>query len=333
MNGVMAPTGPAPLLLFPGICTCFMLISGLCRKIIQQSKNTSTISIHDIRRGWIPVKSQTPVAFTSTAYYYKDVTILHKAAAILGYKEDAERYSHLAEKIKSAFIAKYFDETKMLYGSGLQTELSVALHFGLVPVAYKEEVAAQLAKRVRADGVKLDVGLLGTKSILNALSENGYGDLAYQLATKDVYPSWGWWIKNGATTLYENWPIDAASDISMNHIMFGEIGAWFFKGLGGLYPDELYPGFEHFFLKPYFPENLDRFEVTYQSRFGEIKSSWKRSKKTLQYTTIVPDNTSATVVLPVKKGQELYWNGQLQQVSNNIWEEKLGAGEHIFEIR
>src|SRR5690606_23609820 len=134
--------------------------------------------------------------FTSTAYYFKDVTILHKAAALLGYKEDADHYQKLAEKIKSAFIAKYFDESKMLYGSGLQTELSVGLHFGLVPVAYQEDVAAQLAKRVMADGVKLDVGLLGTKSILNALSENGYADLAYQLATKDMYPSWGWWIKN-----------------------------------------------------------------------------------------------------------------------------------------
>src|SRR5690606_37184764 len=112
-----------------------------------------------------------------------------------------------------------------------------------------------------ADGTKLDVGLLGTKSILNALSENGYGQLAYQLATRDSFPSWGWWIKNGATSLYENWPIDAKSDLSMNHIMFGEIGAWFFKALGGLYPDAESRGFKHFFLRPYFAEGLDSFGI------------------------------------------------------------------------
>ena len=82
----------------------------------------------------------------------------------------------------------------------------------------------------------MDVGLLGTKAILNALSENGYADLAYTLASQSTYPSWGWWIVNGATTLYENWPIDTKSDISMNHIMFGEIGAWMYKGLGGIFP-------------------------------------------------------------------------------------------------
>src|SRR5690606_12086725 len=126
----------------------------------------------------------------------------------------------------------------------------------------------------------------------------------------------GWWIKNGATTLYENWPIDAASDISMNHIMFGEIGAWFYKGLGGLYPDELHPGFEHFFLRPFFPEKLDRFEIKYQSRSGEIISSWRRNKKSLLYTASVPDNSRATITLTVKKGQKLFLNGKLQSVAH-----------------
>lgn len=103
-----------------------------------------------------------------------------------------------------------------------------------------------------ADGSHLDVGLLGTKAILNALSENGYADLAYTLASQESYPSWGWWIKNGATTLYENWPIDADSHISMNHIMFGEIGAWMYKGLGGIKPDPEQPGFKNVLLKPNF---------------------------------------------------------------------------------
>ncbi len=91
--------------------------------------------------------------------------------------------------------------------------------------------------------------LLGTKAILNALSENGYADLAYTLAAQKTLPSWGWWIVNGATTLYENWPIDAKSDISLNHIMFGEIGAWFYKGLGGIKPDPLTPVSKTFYIE------------------------------------------------------------------------------------
>jgi alpha-L-rhamnosidase len=73
---------------------------------------------------------------------------------------------------------------------------------------------------VEADGKHVDVGILGTKAVLNALSENGYADLAYAVASQETYPSWGWWIVNGATTLYENWKIDAARDISPNHISY-----------------------------------------------------------------------------------------------------------------
>lgn len=98
----------------------------------------------------------------------------------------------------------------------------------------------------------MDVGLLGSKTILNALSANGYADLAYQLASKGTYPSWGWWIKNGATTLYENWRIDGKKDISLNHIMFGEISAWYYKALGGLYPDSSMARLQTYYIKTQF---------------------------------------------------------------------------------
>lgn len=61
-------------------------------------------------------------------------------------------------------------------------------------------------------------------------------ETAYKVAVQDTYPSWGWWIVNGATTLLENWNLEATRDISDNHMMFGEIGGWFFKGLGGIKP-------------------------------------------------------------------------------------------------
>lgn len=32
-------------------------------------------------------------------------------------------------------------------------------------------------------------------------------------------------------------PMNAKSDISLNHITFGEIGAWFYRALGGIKPD------------------------------------------------------------------------------------------------
>jgi alpha-L-rhamnosidase len=102
---------------------------------------------------------------------------------------------------------------------------------------------------------------------------------------------------NGATTLYENWSINPESDISMNHIMFGEIGAWMYKALGGIFPDEKNPGFKNILLKPNFVAGLDRFEARHDGPFGTIISSWEKQDKEVKYTVTVPSGSSATLYI------------------------------------
>jgi alpha-L-rhamnosidase len=281
----------------------------------------------------------TPKEFTSTVYYYVDVLILSKAAKLFRKQSDYEKYSLLAEKIKKALNDKYLDPKTGIYGSGLQTEQSVPLYWGLVPDELREKVAANLAKRVEADGKHLDVGLLGSKTILNALSENGYAELAYEVASRETFPSWGWWIVNGATTFYENWPIDAKSDISMNHIMFGEINAWYYKALGGIFPDENQPGFKNIVLKPNFVQGLDYFEATHEGPYGEILSSWKKKGKQVEYNVSVPTNSEATLYLKSKKikenGRSLDKNPwiRIKETQENQIVLELKAGNYHFEIK
>lgn len=246
---------------------------------------------------WIPIKSEATKELVTSIYYFVDADILAKAATLFGNTEDAARYDALRKKIKDAINAKYLNRETGIYANGYQTELSMPLFWGIVPGDIKTKVAAALAKRVKDDG-RMDVGLLGSKAILNALTENGYAEVAYSLASGDTYPSWGWWIKNGATTLYENWRIDNKSDISLNHIMFGEIGAWYYKGLGGIYPDETAPGFKNIILKPNFVNGLDRFEAKHQSPYGWIISKWKKEKGKVQYEVEIPSNSTATLYLP-----------------------------------
>jgi alpha-L-rhamnosidase len=143
------------------------------------------------------------------------------------------------------------------------------------------------------------------------LSENGYADLAYRLASRDTEPSWGWWVKNGATTLYENWPIDANRDISENHIMFGEISAWFYKGLGGIYPDMAQPGFRHIWLRPGIVVGLDSFAAVHESPYGLIRSEWMHLNGQLVYSATIPAGSSATLRL-VGPGEAREQNFELQ---------------------
>lgn len=284
---------------------------------------------------WVPVKSKSPVEFTSTAYYFADAAILAKAAKLLGKEGDHKKYIALAAKIAAAFNAKYLHKETNIYGSGLQTELSVALYWGLVPAELKSKVATNLAKRVEQDSFHLDVGLLGTKAILSALSENGYADVAYKLAAQETFPSWGWWIVNGATTLYENWDINAKSDLSRNHIMFGEIGGWLYKGIGGIKPDEAAPGFKHVLLEPHFVEGLDHFEAVHEGPYGNIIAAWKKNAGMIAYSVTVPANSTATLYLPMAEGKQLYENSKLVTgVTGPIRAAgKNAAGKQVYHVQ
>ncbi|MBL7965481.1 MAG: family 78 glycoside hydrolase catalytic domain [Prolixibacteraceae bacterium] len=282
---------------------------------------------------WVPVKSKAPKELTSSIYYFVDATILSKAAKLFGKETDYQQYSVLAKKIADAINAKYLNRETGIYGQGLQTELSAPLFWGIVPENLKSKVAENLANRVIADGKHLDVGLLGTKTILNALSENGYADLAYEVAAQQDFPSWGWWIVNGATSLYENWPIDAKSDISLNHIMFGEIGAWYYKALGGLKPNQEKPGFRNVLLEPNFVKGLNSFQISHKGPYGEIQSGWKRDGKKVVYSVVIPANSSATVNL---RGVEIKRNGktvyEAKKAESNIYTTHLAAGTFEFEV-
>jgi alpha-L-rhamnosidase len=279
---------------------------------------------------WVPVKSVTPKEFTSSAYFYTDAVILAKAAKMFGKQTDFVKYSALAEKIKRAVNEKYLNFETGIYGSGLQTEQSVALHWDLVPDGLRAKVTGNLAKRVIADNKHIDVGLLGTKTILNALSENGYPELAYEVASQETFPSWGWWIVNGATTFYENWPLDASRDISMNHIMFGEINAWYYKALGGIFPDEEKPGFKNVVLKPHFVPGLDHFEAKHEGPYGPIVSSWKKKGKTVEYNVSVPANSTATLYLA---GDNIREKGESPEKNNWIKTLEKEDGKFVFELQ
>ncbi|WP_278625941.1 glycoside hydrolase family 78 protein [Parabacteroides gordonii] len=250
------------------------------------------------RGDWVPVKSQSNKELTSSIYFYVDTRILANAAKLFNKQEDLAYYTALAEKIKDAVNDKYLNKETGIYANGSQTELSVPLQWKIVPDNMIAKVAQNLAKKVEDAGFHLDVGVLGAKAILNALSENGYAETAYKVAAQDTYPSWGWWIVNGATTLLENWDLKAERDISDNHMMFGEIGGWFYKGLGGIFPDPEQPGFKHILLRPNFVKELKHFEAQHESPYGRIVSKWKWDRRKINYEVIVPANSTATLYLP-----------------------------------
>lgn len=266
------------------------------------------------RGDWVPVRSRSDKELSSSIYFYVDALILSKAAALFGKTDDHRHYAELARNIRNAINDKFLDARRGIYAGGSQTEMSMPLQWGIVPEELKQLVAKNLADDVRRQGYHLDVGVLGCKAILNALSENGHPYEAWRIAVQDTYPSWGCWVKNGATSLLENWDLNAERDISDNHIMFGEIGAWMYKGLGGIFPDESKPGFRHIILRPCFITELPEFAATHRSPYGLIKSAWKLNKRQITYDVDIPSGSYATLFLP---------DGEVRN---------LCSGHHSFKI-
>ncbi|SHF23644.1 alpha-L-rhamnosidase [Caldanaerobius fijiensis DSM 17918] len=253
-----------------------------------------------------PEGHKCPVAVTSTAYYYVDTHILSKVASILGKKEDAERYAQLARRIRDAFRKKFFDPDTGQVLSNSQTSLSCALYQGLVNEDEKQKVLALLVEQVEKANRHIDCGILGAKYIMHTLTELGRADLAYDIATQTTFPGWGYWIAQGATTLWETW----SGDASRNHHMFSDISAWFYKGLAGINPDPEVPGFKNIIFKPNPVGDLQWVKAWHESMYGKITCNWAVEGNNFNMHVIIPPNSTGTVYIPTSDPESVMENGE-----------------------
>jgi alpha-L-rhamnosidase len=299
------------------------------RKSIAFMKSYSKDDILDIGLGdWVYINAYAPTALTGTACYYDLTLKVSKIAALLGKTEDAAIYFELAENIKSAFNNTFYKPKEKTYGGSEQTSLAAALYFNLVPPKDVKEVAANLVNVLLKNDGLLDCGVLGAKWIPHALSDNGHEHLAYQIAINKRYPGWGFWLEQGATTLWEDFDISSL-DNSRNHMFFGDIVHWCYKELAGIRPDYNNVGFKHFYIKPYFEESLDFVKASHDCLYGKIKSEWKRKDGNIEMVIEVPANTTSTIVLP--KGS-LQINNKSVKVSQHIKNYKTESKSQQFEL-
>jgi len=277
---------------------------------------------------WLPADTRTPAIITSTAYYFQCAFILSDIAKILNKPEDQSKFLKLAGNIQEAFNEAFFDSEKMIYGNGSQTALGCALYFGLVEEGYEEAIVETLVKNIQESELNLDFGILGSRYVPNALAIHNRKDVFFDMVNTTRYPGWGNWIERGATTLWESWQ----ANNSLNHIMFGDVSAWFYKYLAGIQVDEAHPGFRQFFIDPYFPEDLVGVEASYPSPQGNIDVRWQRNISDIIMKIQVPVNTKAILKLQLES------TGSLKASEGSFPEEHvkhigLQDGKECFEVQ
>jgi alpha-L-rhamnosidase len=245
------------------------------------------------------VSRYTPGKLVSTGYLYYCARLLSQMAAILGNKEDEVFYENLAKQTANALNRTWWDETTGGYASNNQACNSFALFLGLVESGDISRVVENLVKDVEKHTYHLTTGNLCTKYLLEVLTEYGHPELAYKIVTQETYPSWGYMLANGATTLWERWENKTGGQMnSHNHPMMGSVGSWFYKYAVGIVPELRAPGFERFTIKPYIFDELTFVAGELNSIKGVIKSSWKKSAGAIELEVMIPPNSTATVYVP-----------------------------------
>ncbi|HYO24988.1 MAG TPA: family 78 glycoside hydrolase catalytic domain, partial [Lacipirellulaceae bacterium] len=197
---------------------------------------------------------QTSKPLLATSYLYNDLRIMERFATRLGKTEDAARFAEQAEILKAAFNAKFLDRAAGQYDNGSQTSCVLPLAFGLVPEDMKPAIFDRLVRKITEEtNNHIGTGLIGGQFLCRVLTAGGRADLAYTIATQTDYPSWGYMISQGATTVWELWNGDTA-DPSMNsgtHVMLvGDLVIWLYEHLAGIRPDDAQPGFKHIVMRP-----------------------------------------------------------------------------------
>ena len=193
------------------------------------------------------------------------------------------------------------------YGNNTATANLLPLAFGIVPDDCREDVVKQVVENtcIKNKG-HVSCGVIGISWLLRALSDNGFADVAYLLATQKSYPSWGYMAEQGATTIWELWNGDKASPKmnSGNHVMLlGDLLTWCYQYLGGIRTVDhgfaTVPAYKHFTLKPAFDiEDCEWANVSYDTPYGTIESKWRKTLQHLDWHVVVPCNTTADVYLP-----------------------------------
>ncbi len=287
------------------------------------------------------IHSQDPARITDktllgTTYYYYLLRTMARYARLLDKPPDAAEFEAQAEHVDAAFQRRFFKPLAAMYDNGTQTSSVLPLYFGMVPPESRAALIDTLIRRIEEESHgHVGTGLVGAQWLMRTLTENGHADTAYQIATQETYPGWGYMVEKGATTIWELWNGDTADPAmnSGNHVMqIGDLAVWMYEYLAGIRSDPEKPGFQHIIIRPYPVGDLTFVKASHKSMYGTIASSWKRSGSTFSLEVTVPPNTTAAVWLPAKDPSAVTESGHKPASAPGV---KFVRAEHdgvLFEV-
>lgn len=311
---------------------------------------------------WLSPEGKTDQVLVATAYWAYDVTLMKQMAHALGRSSDEQRYGALFDKIRAAFIKQFVHDDGFIAGADntpssfgqinnpnaksnggdTQTGYVLALHMNLLPDSLRAAAVTKLAAKIDANHGMLATGFLGTPYLLEELTKAGRADLAYKLLLNTQYPSWGYLIEHGATTMWERWNGDQMKDDpsmnSYNHYAYGAVADWIYRYAAGVDATPLDAGFHTVLLHPVFDSRMGSIAFDYNSSYGPIHSDWTIQGATATWHLTIPPNTTGLLAVSSTDAAKYKMNGaaitesKMAKLADAGTGYELPAGTYSFQV-
>jgi alpha-L-rhamnosidase len=272
----------------------------------------------------------------ATAYYYYFLHVMQNFAQLSNSKADIPKFAEEAVKVKAAFNKEFYKADSGYYSNNTVTANLLPLVFKIVPDEDEPKVLQQIVERILVkDGGHISTGVVGTQWLMRWLTKYNRADIAFKLASNTSYPSWGYMVQNGATTIWELWNGNTADPAmnSQNHVMLlGDLLIWMYENLGGIQSDTKEVGFKKVIMKPLLVEGLGYANATYQSPYGKIESSWRKEGEQFLWWVTVPGNSTAVVYIPASSVADVTEGSSAGAKAQGVQYRGTENGYVVFEI-
>ncbi len=313
---------------------------------------------------WLSPEGKTDERLLATAYWAWDVQLMEQMARATGRTAEAEKYFELFQETRAAFQKQFVrgdgfvagaDNSPSQFGvinnpnaksegGDTQTGYVLALHMNLLPDAQRAAAAKRLVDKIEANHDLLATGFLGTPYLLEELTKAGYAKLAYTLLLNTQYPSWGYMVTHGATTMWERWNGDQMMNDpamnSFNHYAYGAVADWMYRYAAGVDTMPADPGFHTVVLHPVFDERLGHIAFDYDSVYGPIHSDWTVTGATVVWHVTIPANTTGWLPMSAEEAAKYKLDGVALGGNSRLKTETRGgqsgfaleSGNYGFEV-
>lgn len=284
---------------------------------------------------WLQVDVTTPRDVLSTAYFARSAQIVSEAAQVLDRADVAAEHRALYAAVRTAFIESYVDEGGRVEG-GTQTAYLLALAFGLLPEELVPAAVEHLAADIEKRDNRLTTGFVGVALLCPVLADHGRADLAYALLQQEEFPSWGYSIRHGATTIWERWDgwtehggFQSAAMNSFNHYSLGSVGDWLFGRVAGIDQTSSSVAYRELLLRPLPGGTLTWARAEQETARGRVACGWSITGDLITVTADIPPSSTAVLEVPTDDPSSVRvadQEGVLQLTGTTL---RLASGHHV----